>query len=424
MRKNWMKQVSFLVIAGLFFLLAACGSNEASGDDSSGTVKLKVLDWNSSNTQEVQKAIQEAVKAEVPNVELEFENINWEKDFNSIMQTRIAAQQLPDIMLVKGGDHPKYADHFMDLTNESFIQDIPEDIRKDLPISGKDYAVPYTANYQGVFYNKKIFADNNLEVPKTWDELMKTAKVLESKGVTPFTAHFKDYQLGNNLNQFASIEVFAKDPEWGNKLQKDEVSFAKSKEFKSIFEHFNDIYQYAGDDPFGVDFTGAAEKFANGETAMWIIGTWSVDQTLKNNPDLELGFFPLPANNEEDTKLIMQTDYTWTASANTQHPEEVKKVLEILATNKDLSKTYIDNVQTQSLIPDVIAEGDKPYLTDIENVKANGVVEANIGNVQIPWPYQEQVANYIAEYLLGQKTVGDALKASDEYKANVKFGSE
>lgn len=424
MSKKWMRYVSFLAIISLFFLLAACGSDEASSGNGSGKVKLSVLDWNSSNTQEVQKAIQEAVQAELPNVELEFENIVWDKDFSSIMQTRIAAQQLPDIMLVKGGDHPKYTNQFMDLSGTEFIKEIPEDVRKDLQIGGKDYAVPYTANYQGVFYNKNIFAKYKLEIPETWDEMMKTAKALESKGVTPFTAHFKDYQIGNNLNQFASIEVFSKNPEWGDELQKGNVSFSDSAEFKSIFEHFKDINQYAGNDPFGVDFTGASEEFANEESAMWIIGTWSVNQTLTNNPNVELGFFPLPAVNKEDTKLIMQTDHTWTASANTEHPEEVKKVLEILATNKELAKTYIDNVQTQSLIPDVIAEGDKPYLQDIEAAKEQGIVEANIGNIQIPWPYQEQISNYIAEYILGQSTVDEALQASDEYKASVKFAAE
>lgn len=421
MGRKLTKHSVFLVIMALCFLLAACGSNNEAGVSGNGKIKIRVLDWNQTNTQEAQSAIQEAVQTEVPNVELEFENIVWDKDFSSIMQTRIAAQQLPDIMLVKGGDHPKYVDSFMDLSSTDFIDEIPEDIRKGLQINGKDYAVPYTANYQGVFYNKQIFEENNLEVPKTWSEMLKVAETLDSKGIKPFTTNFKDSQVGNNLNQFATLEVYSDNPTWGDELQEGKVSFADSSEFKMIFERFKDIEKYTTDDPHGTDMTGAAEIFANGETAMWIIGTWAVDQTLKNNPDIELGYFPLPAENAEDTKLIMQTDYTWTASANTEHPEEVKKVLEVLATNKELAKTYIDSVKTQSLIPDVVAEGDKPYLQDIEAAKAAGTAEANIGNVQIPWPYQEQIGNYIVEHLLGQKTIDEALEASDQYKANVKF---
>ncbi|MBT2656065.1 extracellular solute-binding protein [Bacillus sp. ISL-18] len=227
--------------------------------------------------------------------------------------------------------------------------------------------------------------------------------------------------MGNSANQFATLEVFSKYPEWGSDLQKGKVSFAKSPEYKVTFQHFKNLYENTEKDPFGVDFTGAADMFANGKTAMWIIGTWAPAQIFKNNPDFKLGFFPTPAVDAENTKLIMQSDYTWSASKTTEHPKEVKKVLEILATDKNLAKEYINQVQTQSLLTDVVPDVKSDYVNDINQYKNAGVIDANIGNVQIPWPYQQQYTTYIAEWLLGKKTLDEALKATDDFKSKVKF---
>jgi len=412
-----------LILSIIVSLLVACSSG-SSGTAKDGKVTLKVLDWNGTNTKETEKLIKETVEKELPNINLEFEYINWDTDFSSVMQTRIAGNQLPDIIMIKGGDHPKYTEHLMDLSSEEFMNEFPADIRKALQIEGKDYAVPYTSNFQGVFYNKRIFTENHIEIPKTWDELMKVAETLKAKGITPFTNHFKDYQIGNNFNQFATLEVFSKYPTWGNDLQKGKVSFADSAEFKTVFEHFKDVSKYSNKDPFGLDFTGAAEMFAKEETAMWIIGTWSTAQVLKNNPNLEIGFFPTPATDANNTKIIMQPDHTFSGSAKTEHPKEVKQVLEIFATNKELAKNYIDLVQTESLIPDVVSDVKAPYVNDINHYKNIGALDANIGNVQIPWPYQEQSGSYIAEWLLGKKTLDKALKATDDYKSKVKFSTK
>lgn len=37
----------------------------------------------------------------------------------------------------------------------------------------------------GMVYNKQIFADNNLEIPTTWDELMEECETLKEKGIIP-----------------------------------------------------------------------------------------------------------------------------------------------------------------------------------------------------------------------------------------------
>src|SRR5690606_41974619 len=49
-------------------------------------------------------------------------------------------------------------------------------------------AFPTRRSSDLIFYNKKVFADNGIKVPGTWEELVSAAAKLEAKGVQPFSA--------------------------------------------------------------------------------------------------------------------------------------------------------------------------------------------------------------------------------------------
>src|SRR5207249_2119753 len=53
--------------------------------------------------------------------------------------------------------------------------------RKD----GKLYGVPFATQSLVIYYNKKIFAQNNLSAPKTWDEFLTVLRTLRDHGVLP-----------------------------------------------------------------------------------------------------------------------------------------------------------------------------------------------------------------------------------------------
>ncbi len=55
-----------------------------------------------------------------------------------------------------------------------------------LSLAVRGYVVPISANFSGVFYNKDLFEAGGYEVPTTYDELIKLAEDIQSKGETPF----------------------------------------------------------------------------------------------------------------------------------------------------------------------------------------------------------------------------------------------
>ncbi|WP_154674252.1 ABC transporter substrate-binding protein [Nakamurella lactea] len=63
--------------------------------------------------------------------------------------------------------------------------DVPAGLIDNYTYDGKQYCVPLLVAYWGMYYNKKIFADNNLQVPTTWADFVKVADTLVAKGIVP-----------------------------------------------------------------------------------------------------------------------------------------------------------------------------------------------------------------------------------------------
>src|SRR5919204_1881989 len=58
---------------------------------------------------------------------------------------------------------------------------------------GEIYSVPANIHRGNVlFYNKKVFTDNNLTPPASWDDIYKVSDALKAKGIAPFAVGGKD----------------------------------------------------------------------------------------------------------------------------------------------------------------------------------------------------------------------------------------
>ena len=102
---------------------------------------------------------------------------------------------------------------------------------------GRISAIPYSLMLSGVIYNKDIFAQYDLEVPTTWDELIEVSDTLKDNGVDPFYATFssgESWTIGQGWFDYtviSSIDVldfFKKMNEEGTDVGPDsEVSYEK-----------------------------------------------------------------------------------------------------------------------------------------------------------------------------------------------------
>jgi ABC-type sugar transport system, periplasmic component len=90
-----------------------------------------------------------------------------------------------------------------------------------------------------IFYHKDIFTKYNLTVPKTLDDLIDTAKILESNGITPMSIYAKDGWAFNTY-MFQTM-VMAEDPQ----VMKDLMSGKTDFNNKVVINAINNIQKLA-----------------------------------------------------------------------------------------------------------------------------------------------------------------------------------
>lgn len=72
------------------------------------------------------------------------------------------------------GQYPEYADNIL----KSALDSVKE-------YDGNTYAIPVVGFYEGLFVNKKIFEENNLELPTDWRKFQIAIETLDKKDILP-----------------------------------------------------------------------------------------------------------------------------------------------------------------------------------------------------------------------------------------------
>ena len=214
---------------------------------------------------------------------------------------------------------------FMERGALSDLGDMPEAgrIRPDIvklshayPQYGDRISVlPYSAMAASVIYNKRIFEQNNVEVPTTWDALIDVCERLRAAGVTPFYATFMDpwtimqgwwdYPIGGMVDVAAFYKTM-------NEVGADvtpasEVSFSSTmlEPTKKMIQ----LIAYTNPDAPSRGYGDGNTAFANDAAAMILQGPWAFSEFAKANPDQDLGTFPLPVTDDPaDLKVRVNID--------------------------------------------------------------------------------------------------------------------
>lgn len=161
---------------------------------------------------------------------------------------------------------------------------------------GKIYGIPNLVAYWVVFYNKKVFEEQGLTPPKTWEELETIAATLKGKDITPFGA-----TVEGRWPAFIWFEEFLvrQNPDFYNRLMNGEAKYT-DPEAQAAFAKWKEWIE-AGyfTDPstaFGTAGSNAmAGLFAQGKLAMILVGTWYAGTLVEAGMNAEdIGAFIMP----------------------------------------------------------------------------------------------------------------------------------
>jgi len=165
-------------------------------------------------------------------------------------------------------------------------------------VYGQMVSLPYQYNLEGIFYNKAIFAELNLEEPQTYDELLDAAQAISDAGYTPFAAAG---QQGWPLTRLMGMYIYR---EVGPQAMAD-IRDGKAKLTDAGYvEGAQALADLADAGYFGTGFSSvegdaATAAFLSGKAAMKYDGTWllsNINNEEQNEIGIDnVGFMPFPA---------------------------------------------------------------------------------------------------------------------------------
>ena len=381
-------------------------------------VLLTVLAGESTSDPGMADLIHERIEKAFPNVELEWENVDWGERFSVRLNAMLSSGEAPDIIIGKAQDiQAFYPMGALGVFPQELGEPLVDEAVAAGMADGKLYGLVYNQLYQGVLYNKNIFWRYNFEVPKTEKELAAIVDRLNRVGQTPFAAHFQEtWHTGNILMQFAIGDVFSKEPDWGDRLRAGEVSFAESA-YRHCAQKVVYQYQNTWNDAMQVTQSESDLRFAGEEAVMYLGGSWSVQALKSVAPYRQIGIFPYP-NSTGDAKLIAEPNITFMKGAATKHDALINDIFRMLLSDEELAQTVCAFTQTDTCLKDVKVDSLDMIREDIERYREAGrIVSASIGNNQLIWAFQYDCAELLLAHLRGEQTLDDVLAQWDALRA-------
>jgi raffinose/stachyose/melibiose transport system substrate-binding protein len=355
MKSKWFGLVSMLLVAIL--LISACGATaepaaqpteapETGGEAAQPTeapaaeeVTLTVLVHQNPPMVEFMEAFNEEFQAKYPNITVDMSVVNA-NDLSTVTQTRLNANDVDviDIFGFANGAEPYMknvtppnwqtlieAGLLMDISDQPFVKNYDEATIQDAgTYNGKVYEINLgRVSYSGIYYNKDLFAANNVQVPTTWSELVAACETFNAADIPCMTAGGKDgwpifvgaYGLIGSIypDQAALVEgLWTGDIKWND---------AKSLEMWEKMKVYAQDMMESG--ASGIAGDAAPGRFASGAVAMFSGGTWYASAIEAAEPAFEWGYIPFPgSDNPEDNKYLFgKYDQGWAIAANTPNKD-------------------------------------------------------------------------------------------------------
>lgn len=164
---------------------------------------------------------------------------------------------------------------------------------------GQQLVLPTELNIEGIWYNKQLLADNGIEVPTTWDELVAAFATLKAAGVQPVSQAGKGGDgwgvtrwVGNYLARDLGPDAL--------KAVRDGDAKLTDPEYIAAADAVAELGAngYFGDSPTSIDYGTALNTFLTGGSGFIYMGSWAV--SAFNDPEQNkigedaIGFLQFP----------------------------------------------------------------------------------------------------------------------------------
>ena len=357
------KRLSVLLISAIAAsaLLTACGGADKSAD---GKTVIELVHYKPEAVA-VFEQLEQQFNETHDDILLKIESPN---DAMTILKTRFTREDYPDIIGIGGDINYSYfvdAEILADVSDYAGLSTIKSsyvDILEGLefvPTEGT-YGVPYVANAAGILYNRDMFKEHGWEIPETWDELMALCEEIQDDGMLPFYFGFKD--TWTCLAPWNALAVDLADADICKQVNRGEANFTDA--YRETAEKMLELIKYGESGPFAYGYNDACTAFANGDSAMFAIGSYAVPQIKSVNPDMNIDSFVMPgSNNKEENVLNSGVDLQFCITSECKNKEAAYEVLDFLLEHDNV-QAYLDN---QNAVP--CKDGEFELASEVDGMR-------------------------------------------------------
>lgn len=424
-----MKKRLFSLLLGLILvigLLAGCGSKEepaqgsgsASGGDNAltGTITLAMLATNEPGM----KLVIEDFEAAYPGAHVEAEFISDIAAFSTNIPARFTADTSTDIVHLIAGRSSATSvgavgatGKILDLSSEPWAGDMFADTKELFEVDGKVYAMDFGfCPLACLFVNNTIFKENNVEIPKTFDELLAACDTFNAAGITPISfAGGEVFVNMNSLDVMLGNEVISQNENWWNQMLAKETSFADTPEAVKTMEMFKQLIDANAFGPGAAAVTQVEmiSNFASGQAAMMFAYGGQAGTVFAQDPDLDISEVPFPASTADSRRIMVQASGGLAIAGTCKNVELAKAFLEFFRRPEEMSKfaeaaacisvTQIKEGKTEGIYAGMAGT---PFIADISARYPNTTMGQKMGS-------------QLQGLFTGQANVNDCVAAFDEY---------
>lgn len=415
MKKRFMALM--LVTAMAAVTLAGCGSKASSTTSDSGNTAEEVKEEpaaesteESSDVEDVTLTVfhymtQTSKQAGLDAVEKAFAethpeyNITWDNvfynqgtDYFPQLQTALAGGDQPEIIMGNPGLYPDLVDlgYVADLSDNEVIKslNLPSGDIGDVSMDGKIYGFPIDFKTWGVFYNKAIFKELNLEEPTTYTDLLKACQTISDAGYDPWAHAFGDAVFGDieMRNYIWTKALEAGDKDVFVNLMSGEKKLSDYPYFADGLNLWAQRLAWMRDDALTNDQNAALEVFTSGEAAMMYFGSWGIGdlESMIEGSDFDYGFFVEPIDDEGSAKMNVQVDQSFMVNPNSENYDIAVEFMEYWITEGAASWSA---VSWMPLLNGSVADSTPEIVKTLAGIKGTGNI-SHYGDFDAPFNSQ------------------------------------
>lgn len=302
--RSWRRGAITVVAGASALALTACGGG--GGSAASGDLSLFINVENTEVPAILETLAGGACSAEAEAQPLEVETVP-QSNLDQQLQLKAGQGDLP--VLFSAGNAPALTQTLAEsghvanfeeiLTDLDLIDSIePAAISTIENLYGGFRVLPMEYNVEGIWYNKAIFAEQGIEEPQTWDDLVAAADTLDAAGIQPFSA---SGEQGWPITRLISGYIFRDlGPDALQKVADGEAELT-DPEYVAAAQAVADLGAkgYFGEGVGSIDMATSENQFLNGSAAMFYMGSWFLSGL--NNPEMNqigvenVGFMPFPS---------------------------------------------------------------------------------------------------------------------------------